>query len=80
VLRKLLVRGRKESLTIGLLPYSKICMSAVVGSQYLATTVAAESLIAQLDLQGNLSTPRRENLKIRHENEILKANEHASYV
>jgi hypothetical protein len=27
-----------------------------------------------------LTTPRRENRKIRHENEILKANEPASYV
>jgi hypothetical protein len=34
-----------------------------------ATTEATESLIAQL------TTPRRENRKIRHENEILKVNE-----
>jgi hypothetical protein len=51
-------------------------MSTVVGSQYGDTTVAAESL----DSQGKLTMLRRENLKIRHENEILKANEHASYV
>jgi hypothetical protein len=35
---------------------------------------------AQLDSQGKLTTPRRENRKIQHENEILKTNEHASYV
>jgi hypothetical protein len=50
-----------------------------VDSQYGATTVAAESLIAQLLSQGKLTTPSRENLKIRHEIENLKANEHASY-
>jgi hypothetical protein len=50
-------------------------MSAVVGSQYGTTTGAAESVIAQLHSQGNLTTPRRENQKIRHENEILKAEE-----
>jgi hypothetical protein len=55
-------------------------MSAVVGSQYGAITVAAVSLIAQLDSQGKLTTPRRENRKNRHENEILKAIEDASYV
>jgi hypothetical protein len=52
-------------------------MSAVVGSQYGATAGAAESLRAQLQSEGKLTTPRRENWKIRHENEILKANEHA---
>jgi hypothetical protein len=36
--------------------------------------------IPQLDSQGNLTTLRRENWKIRHKNEVLKANEHASYV
>jgi hypothetical protein len=41
---------------------------------------AAESLIAQLHSQGKLITPRRENRKIRHEIEILKANEPAPYV
>jgi hypothetical protein len=41
-------------------------------------TEAAESLIAQLYSQGNLPTPRHKNRKIRHENEILKANEHAT--
>jgi hypothetical protein len=55
-------------------------MSAVMGSQDGATTEAAESLIAQLDSHGKLTTPRRKNRKIWHENEILKANEHASYV
>jgi hypothetical protein len=53
-------------------------MTAVVDSQYGATTVAAESLIAQLHTQGKLTTPRRENRKIQHEIEILKANKHAS--
>jgi hypothetical protein len=38
-------------------------------------SVAAESLIAQLHSQGKLITPGRENRKIWHENEILKANE-----
>jgi hypothetical protein len=50
-------------------------MSAVVGSQYGATTGAAESLIAQLHSQGKLTTPRGKNRRIRLENEILKANE-----
>jgi hypothetical protein len=43
-------------------------------------TEAAESLIAQLHSHNKLTTPRRENLKIRHENESLKANEPAPYV
>jgi hypothetical protein len=55
-------------------------MSAVVGSQYGATTVTALSLIAQLHSQGKLTTLRRENRKIRHEIEMLKANEPAPYV
>jgi hypothetical protein len=50
-------------------------MSTVVASQYGATTGAAKSLIAQLHPQGKLTTPRRANRNIRHENEILKANE-----
>jgi hypothetical protein len=37
-------------------------------SQYRATKEAAESLIAQLDSQGYLTTPRHENRKIGHEN------------
>jgi hypothetical protein len=41
-----------------------------------AVPVAEESLRAQLHSHGKLTTPRRENRKIRHENEILKANEH----
>jgi hypothetical protein len=49
-------------------------------SHYGATTVAAESIIAQLDSQGKLTTPWRKNLKIWHKNKILKANEHLSYV
>jgi hypothetical protein len=36
--------------------------------------------MAQLHSQGELTTPSRENRKIRHEIEILKTNEHASYV
>jgi hypothetical protein len=55
-------------------------MSAVMGSQDGATTEAAESLVVQLNSHGILTTPRRENRKTRHENEILKPNEHASYV
>jgi hypothetical protein len=51
-----------------------------MGSQYGTTTVAAESLIAQLDSQGKLIALRCENRKIRHENELLKTNEHSSYV
>jgi hypothetical protein len=47
---------------------------------YGATTIAAESLIAQLHSQGKLTTPRRENRKIRHEIKTLKANELAPYV
>jgi hypothetical protein len=39
-------------------------------SQYGATKEAAESLKAQLDSQSKLPMPRRENQKIRHENEI----------
>jgi hypothetical protein len=50
-------------------------MCAVVGSQYGATTGAAKGLIAKLHSHGKLTTERRENRKIRHENEILKANE-----
>jgi hypothetical protein len=47
----------------------------VVGSQYGAITGAAESLIAQPHSQSKLTTPRGKNRKIRHKNEILKANE-----
>jgi hypothetical protein len=49
-------------------------------SKYGATKEVAESLIAQLHSQGKLTTLRRENRKIRHEIEILKANEHAPHV
>jgi hypothetical protein len=55
-------------------------MRAVVDSQYGATTVAAESLVANLHSQLSSTTPSRENRKIRNEIEVLKANEHASYV
>jgi hypothetical protein len=47
---------------------NNICMSAVVGSQYGATTGAVESLIAQLYSQGKLTTPRQKNRKIGNEN------------
>jgi hypothetical protein len=47
---------------------------------YGVTIEAAESLTAQLHSQSKLTMPRRENRKIRHENEILKANEPAPYV
>jgi hypothetical protein len=44
-------------------------------------TKAAESLTAQLDSQGKLTTPRQKNIKkSRHEIEILKASEHATHV
>jgi hypothetical protein len=42
-------------------------------SPVVATTGAAESLIAQLHSQSKQTTPRRENRKVRHEIEILKA-------
>jgi hypothetical protein len=54
---------------------NNISMSAALGSQYGATTVASESLIAQLPSQCKLTAPRRENRKILHEIEILKAKE-----
>jgi menaquinone-dependent protoporphyrinogen IX oxidase len=51
-------------------------MNALVGYQYRygATIEAAESLLAQLDSQGKLTTLRRENRKILHKIEILIAN------
>jgi hypothetical protein len=52
-------------------------MKAVVDSQYGAMTVAADRLEAQLHSQCKLTTPRHENQKIRHENELLKAKEPA---
>jgi hypothetical protein len=55
-------------------------MIVVVGSMYWATTGAAKSPIAQLHSQGKLTTPRHQNRKIRHEIEIVKANESASNV
>jgi hypothetical protein len=56
-------------------------MSVVLRSQNGgATTVAAESLRAQLHLQGKLTKPRRENRKIRQEIEILKAKNPAPHV
>jgi hypothetical protein len=42
----------------------------VVNTKHGATKEATESLIAQLHSQGKLTTPRHENWKIRHENEI----------
>jgi predicted ATPase len=39
-------------------------MSAVLGSQYGATTVAAENLIAQLQSQGKLTTGIHRGAKI----------------
>jgi hypothetical protein len=50
-------------------------MREVDYSQYGAMTIAAESLRAQLHSQYKLTTPRHENRKIRHENELLKAKE-----
>jgi tRNA A37 threonylcarbamoyladenosine modification protein TsaB len=60
--------------------HNNIYMSAALGSQYGDTTVAAESLIAQLNSQGKLTSPIRENRKIRHEIEILKEKEPAPYM
>jgi hypothetical protein len=57
-----------------------ICMSAVVSSSYGATTEDAESLIAQLHSQCKLTTQRRENRKILHENAILKENDNNQHV
>jgi hypothetical protein len=39
-------------------------MNAAWGSEYGATTVAAESLIAQLHSKGKVTMPRRENLAL----------------
>jgi hypothetical protein len=50
-------------------------MRAVDYSQYRATTLAVESLRAQLNSQCKLTMPRHENTKIRYENELLKAKE-----
>jgi hypothetical protein len=50
-------------------------MRAVDYSQYGATTLAAESIRAQLHSQCKLTMPRHENRKIRQENELLKAKE-----
>jgi hypothetical protein len=68
--------GAAKSPGLGQCPSSKIfrqnniCLSAVVGSQSGATTRAAESLIAHLQSQGELTTPRREKSK----NSIRKRN------
>jgi hypothetical protein len=59
--------------------YSAKTTFAALGSQYGDTTVVAESLIAQFHSHGKL-TPRHENRKIRHEIEILKAEEPTPYV
>jgi hypothetical protein len=72
-----------KSLGVGQCPVSKffhqnnICMKAVVDFQYRAMVVAADRLGAQLHSQCKLTTPRHENKKIRHENELLKAKEPA---
>jgi hypothetical protein len=69
---------------MGQFPSSKLfcqkhlCMGPLVESKYGATTETAESLIAQIDSQSKLATPRRKNRKIWHENKILRANENAS--
>jgi hypothetical protein len=52
-------------------------MGAALGSQYMAMTVAAEILIAQLHSQSKLTTALHENQKIRYKNELLKAKESA---
>jgi hypothetical protein len=83
VWRPYFLKGLQRALDcMGLLPSSilfrqnNICMSTALGSQNRgATTVAAESLIAQLHSQGKLTTPRRKNKKNRHQIEILKAKE-----
>jgi hypothetical protein len=78
--------GAAKSPALGQFPSSilfrqnNICMSAALGSQYGATAEAAESLVAQLHSQGKLTTPRRENKKIRPEIEILKSKEPTPYV
>jgi hypothetical protein len=59
---------------------NNICIRAVDYSQYGATTIAEESLRAQLHSQCKLTTPRHENQKILDENELLKAKEPASDV
>jgi hypothetical protein len=56
---------------------TNICIKAVVDSQYGAMTVAADGLGVQLHSQCKLTTPRHENKKIRHENELLKTKEPA---
>jgi hypothetical protein len=56
---------------------NNICMSAALGSQYGAMTVAAEILKAELHSQRKLTTAWHENRKIRYENELLKAKEPA---
>jgi hypothetical protein len=55
--------------------HNNICMGAALSSHYGATAGAAESVRAQLHSQSKLTTPRLENGKIRHENELLKAKE-----
>jgi hypothetical protein len=80
--------GAAKSTGLGQFPSSKffrqnnICMSPVVGSHCGATVcqkLRQVSVIAQLYPHGKLTTPRCENQKIRHENEIFKANEHAPH-
>jgi hypothetical protein len=72
--------GQGQSPSSKFFRQNNIRMRAVVDSQNGATTLAAESLIAQLHSQGKVTTPSRKNLKIRYEIEILKENEPAAYV
>jgi hypothetical protein len=55
-------------------------MRSAVDSQYGATTVAAESLIAQLHSKGSSLRRAAKIEKFDTKFEILKAKEHASYV
>jgi hypothetical protein len=69
--------GAEKSLGLGLfLSSTFFCQN----SNCKNAVIAALSLIAQLHSQGKLTTPRRENRKIGHEIEMLKANEPVPYV
>jgi hypothetical protein len=52
-------------------------MGAALGSQYVAMTVAAEILIAQLHSPSKLTTAWHKKRNIRYKNELLKAEEPA---
>jgi hypothetical protein len=58
----------------------RVQLQAVDYSQYGATTLATESLRAPFHSQCKLTTPRHENRKILHENELLKAKEPTPHV